>query len=138
VKEVYRRPPERRPRHCGGRDGGAGTISPYHDEGGHMRERHLSRRTGREDVDAACRSMTAPWVIARAERAQRRRGGDRRGGRRMRQGGGDAVVGGVAAAVGDNGEDEGGGRWHQATTNPVMATMAVVADDDGVGGRRRR
>jgi len=27
--------------------------------------------TGREDVDAACRTMTAPWVIERAERAQR-------------------------------------------------------------------
>ena len=60
-----------------------------------MRERHSSRRTGREDVDAACRSMTAPWVIERAERAQRRRGGDCRGGRRMRRGGGDAIVGGV-------------------------------------------
>jgi hypothetical protein len=92
----------------------------------------------REGVHTACRSITAPWAIERAQRARRRRGGGITGGRRTRRGGGDAVVGGVAAAVDDNGEDEGGGRWHQATTNPVMVTMAAVADDDGDGGRQRR
>jgi hypothetical protein len=86
----------------------------------------------REDVDAACRSMTAPWVIERAERVRRRRGG--RITRRTRRGGRNAVVGGVVLAVDDNGEDDDGIRRHQATTNPVMATMAGVADDDGVGG----
>ena len=34
----------------------------------------------REDVDAACRSMTATWTIERAERARRRRGGGSQGG----------------------------------------------------------
>ena len=34
----------------------------------------------REDVDAACRSMTATWAIERAERARRRRGGEENGG----------------------------------------------------------
>jgi hypothetical protein len=103
---------------------------------GRVRERHLPRRTRREGVNAACRSMTAPWAIERAERVQwRRGGGDHRGGRRTRRGGGDAVVGGVALAVDNNGEEEGGGRRHQATINPVMATMTAVANDDGVGGR---
>ena len=97
----------------------------------------------REDVDAACRSMTATWTIERAERARRRRGGGSQGGEEdeVRRGGEDAVVGGVASAVDDNGEDDGGGRQHHATTNPVMktmSTMAAVADDDGVDGQRRR
>ncbi len=33
-RRVSRRPPERKPRHCGGRDGSAGAISPYPNEGG--------------------------------------------------------------------------------------------------------
>ena len=85
-----------------------------------MRERHLPRQTGREGIDAACRSMTAPWAIERAERARQRRGGGgiAGGGRRTRRGGGDAVVGGVASAVDDNGEDVGvaaGGTKQQPT-----------------------
>ena len=31
---THRRLPERRPRHCGGRDGGAGAMGPYSEEGG--------------------------------------------------------------------------------------------------------
>jgi hypothetical protein len=90
----------------------------------------------REGVNAACRSMTAPWANERAERARRRGGGGIT--RRTRRVGGDAVVGGVALAVDDNGEDDNGIRRHQATTNPVLTTMAGVADNDGVGGRRQR
>ena len=98
---------------------------------------HLPHWTGREGINAAYRSMMAPWAIERADRARRRRGwGDRRGGRRTMRGGGDAVVDWVAAVVNDNGEDDDGIRWHQATTNPVMArwwrwwTMTALVDND--------
>ena len=44
-------------------------MSPYPDEGGCVWEQHLPRWTRREGINAACRSMTAPWAIERAERA---------------------------------------------------------------------
>ena len=64
---VNRRPPERRPMHRGSRDGGAGAIGPSFDKGGAGGSG--TRRVVPEDVDAACRSKMAPWVIKRAERA---------------------------------------------------------------------
>jgi hypothetical protein len=146
-RRVYLRLPERRPRHCGGRDGGAGAMGPPPDEGG-------AGGSGTRRVGPGGRPRRMP-VHADSAMGDREGGEDatagggggkgggltnepRGGGRRTRRGGGDAVVGGVALAVDDNGEDDDGIRRHQATTNPVMATMAAVADDDGDGGRRRR
>ena len=68
-RRVYRRLPERRPRHRGGRDGGAGTIGPSLDKGG--TGGIGTRRVVLEGIDAACQSKMAPWAIERAERAGR-------------------------------------------------------------------
>jgi DNA excision repair protein ERCC-2 len=81
-RKVYRGPPERRPGH---------RMGPSPDEGGAGGSGALalclsSRRnmcvhegvlaaSDREGVDAACRSMTAPWAIESADKARRRRGG---------------------------------------------------------------
>ena len=53
----------------------------------------------REGVIAACRSMTVPWVIKRAERAQQQQGegGGRRGGGGRGRVGMDAIVGGFGS-----------------------------------------
>jgi len=64
--------------HCGGRDGGAGAMSPYPDEGGAGGSG--THRVVPEGVDAACQSKMALWAIERAERAQRQRGGEENGG----------------------------------------------------------
>ena len=59
-------PPERRLRHRGGRDGGAGAIVLFFEKGG-------AGGSGTHCVvpegDAACWSKMAPWAIERAERA---------------------------------------------------------------------
>ncbi len=81
-RRVQRRPPERRPRHRGGRDGGAGAIVLSFDKGGVGGSG--TRLVVPEGVDTACRSKMAPWAIKRAERAWRRRGGGRRTGVRRR------------------------------------------------------
>ena len=78
VKRVQCQPPERRPRHRGGRDGGAGAIVPSFEKGGGGGSG--TRRVVPEGVDAACRSKMAPWAIERAERARRQRGGEENGG----------------------------------------------------------
>ena len=65
---IQRQPPERRPRHRGGRDGGAGAIVPSFDKGGAGGSGN--RRIVPEGVDAACRSKMVPWVIERAEKAR--------------------------------------------------------------------
>ncbi len=65
---VQRRPPERRPRHRGGHDGGAGAIVPSFDKGGVGGSG--TYRVVPEGVDAACRSKMAPWAIKRAEKAR--------------------------------------------------------------------
>ncbi len=59
-------PPERRLRHRGGRDGGAGAIVPFFEKGGAGGSGTC--RIVPEGVDAACRSKMAPWAIKRAER----------------------------------------------------------------------
>ena len=134
---VYRRPPERRARHCGGRDGGAGAMGPTPKEGGAGGSGTRRIRTG----GCPCRMPVHYRTMGDqegGEGATATGGGGSQGGRRTRRGGGEAVVGGFAAGVDDNGEDDDGIRRHQATTNPVMVTMAAVADNDGIGGRRRR
>ena len=52
-RRVYRRPPERRTRHCGGCDGGAGAMGLPSDKEGRGRERHLTRRTGKASMPHA-------------------------------------------------------------------------------------
>ena len=71
-------PPERRLRHRGGRDGGAGAIVLIFEKGGAGGSG--TRRVVPEGVAAACRSKMASWAIERAERARRRRGGEENGG----------------------------------------------------------
>jgi len=68
----------RRPRHRGGRDGGAGVIVPSFEKGGSSRSG--TRCVVPEGIDAACWSKMAPWAIERAERAQQRQGGEENGG----------------------------------------------------------
>jgi len=91
-------PPAGRPRHRGGRNGGAGTMGPSPNEmctGGRAAFAVLDR----EGVIATCQSMTTPWAIERAERARQQQGegGDRRWGGGQGRVGGDAIIGSVGS-----------------------------------------
>ena len=93
-------PPARRPRHRGGRDGGAGAMGPWaHPPTRCARVGAALTASDREGIITTCRSMTAPWVIEKAERARHQwgEGGDRRGGGGRGRVGGDAVVGGAGS-----------------------------------------
>ena len=72
--KVKRQLPERRPRNCGGRDGGAGAIVRSFKKGGAGGS--STHHVVPEGVDAACRSKMAPWAIKRADRARWQWGGE--------------------------------------------------------------